>query len=726
MKHCLNHRLLVFAALILAVLGAGLSGTAQAVLTGPYTNDSHTLHLYHFNEASGPIQDTGSGTALPLSDVCVTYSKPACTNTFGTSLNMIPNGYHSSTVASNIGGHAATSAGVSQTNLQSATGAFTYEALLRVDNITNGQSLISHDGPDGSRGCGLAINAGVLSFSPDGSVSYPSSIPTNGASAYASNQWFHVAVTYNGIENTANNLKLYWTPVRADISQASLLASVTMTSDALANSNRFFVGSYARGAYRIELCGEMDEVRISDVARGSNDFIFAVVPLPAISNGAATNIATTSADLVGTLISTGSSPTTVCACWATNDCTTDTASWLGNGGVTNLGPRFAGETFTNTVSGLQSNTLYYFNLMASNTVGIAWGSSTGSPSFKTSGPPTVNNAGGATLIGSSQATLNGNLTNGTRAHVFCYWWTNGAPITNSYDYGTISEGPFSNTVTGLASSTFYSYRFYATNAYAESWAPIANFTTLRDPISVSGCVLWLKADAGVRTNSSGMVTNWVDQVSGIVVTNSAASPAVPTLVSNWQNGYPALNWSAQATNGLTVPAGSIDVTNGQNRTVFIVARLSGSRGSINEVFGRGTGQMIDLAGTGSSPAGCIRLRNSTNFYANAQLVANGTYIIAVVAQGGSSTNVSAYRNGNMVGSTNYDCALYALTGSVGVGWSTYTTEARSYIGHVAEVVVYNRALDTSDHNAIGAYLSQKYAIASTYAGAIQPVSPPAC
>ena len=147
MKHRFNHRFLAFVALIPAVLGVGLGGTAQAVLTGPYTNDSHTLHLYHFNEASGPIQDTGSGTALPLSDVCATYSRPACTNTFGTSLNMIPNGYHPSTVASNVGGHAATSAGVNQTALQSATGAFTYETLLRADNIATSQVFMSHVGP---------------------------------------------------------------------------------------------------------------------------------------------------------------------------------------------------------------------------------------------------------------------------------------------------------------------------------------------------------------------------------------------------------------------------------------------------------------------------------------------------------------------------------------------------------------------------------------------------
>jgi len=53
-----------------------------------------------------------------------------------------------------------------------------------------------------------------------------------------------------------------------------------------------------------------------------------------------------------------------------------------------------------------------------------------------------------------------------------------------------------------------------------------------DPTNVTGCALWLKADAGVYTNSSGVVTNWVDQAHGISAINSSAAPAMPTVMAN--------------------------------------------------------------------------------------------------------------------------------------------------------------------------------------------------
>jgi hypothetical protein len=105
--------------------------------------------------------------------------------------------------------------------------------------------------------------------------------------------------------------------------------------------------------------------------------------LPIVANQPAVNLRLNSADLVGSLTSTGTSPTTVYAFWATNDCTTNEATWIANGGSSNLGTRVQGETFTNSLSGLAPDTLYYFNFMASNTTGKTWGASAGSPSFQT-------------------------------------------------------------------------------------------------------------------------------------------------------------------------------------------------------------------------------------------------------------------------------------------------------------------------------------------------------
>ena len=234
----------------------------------------------------------------------------------------------------------------------------------------------------------------------------------------------------------------------------------------------------------------------------------------------------------------------------------------------------------------------------------------------------------------------------------------------------------------------------------------AGLASAADPTNVTGCVLWFKADAGVYTNAGGKVTNWVDQAHGIQATNSSAAPAVPTITASWANGRPALYWSATAVYGLTMPAGSLAITNGQNRTIFLVL----ARGS-GEMFGPGSSTRLGLETDGR-----ITLRNNNYFYTDAQLQSGLAYIITVVAQAGSPTNVSVFRNGELVGSTNnYDCAFYPLTNELGVGWTLFTSAPRSFTsGRLAEMVVFDRALGTNDHTAVGQYLSLKYAIPSFY------------
>jgi len=175
------------------------------------------------------------------------------------------------------------------------------------------------------------------------------------------------------------------------------------------------------------------------------------------------------------------------------------------------------------------------------------------------------------------------------------------------------------------------------------------------------------------------------------------------------NGVPAIYFAnSKVSYGLTVPAGSLDIAIGESRTIFLVLE----RGS-GEVFGPNSGYRIGIGTDGS-----VGLRNHPNaeYMADAQLQVGVPYILAVVAQAGSPINVSVYRNGELVVSTNIDCALYSLIGDVGIGWPIYTgSPGRNFLnGRLAEVVVFDRALDPTDHTTVGQYLSLKYAITSLY------------
>jgi len=295
-----------------------------------------------------------------------------------------------------------------------------------------------------------------------------------------------------------------------------------------------------RGDGAAFLAGALDESRISRVARSANwvwaeclnmasngvfnSYGAVQFILPKISDSVSQNVSAQSADVVGSLITNGLSAATVYLCYATNDCTTNVANWAALGTLTNVGTFTSGAVFTNTLSGLAPNTSYYWNLMASNAEGVAWGATAGSPSFKTFGPPAVNNGVGATGVSYFQATLNGNLTNGVNAHIYAYLGTQDGVWTITNDFATINEGSFSNTVVGLSPATTYYYAFYATNAYGSALAtPSASFTTFTNHT-------YYVTSTG-NGNASG--TNWANAFSNVQsAINAAVNYVAPTVVGS--------------------------------------------------------------------------------------------------------------------------------------------------------------------------------------------------
>src|ERR1039458_1376082 len=81
----------------------------------------------------------------------------------------------------------------------------------------------------------------------------------------------------------------------------------------------------------------------------------------------------------------------------------------------------------------------------------------------------------------------------------------------------------------------------------------------------AGLQLWLKADAGITTNSSGLVTSWADQSgkgNDAIQTNTAHAPS---LVMNSLNGKPTLRYPGDtryldAANSASIAALTEDVT----------------------------------------------------------------------------------------------------------------------------------------------------------------------
>jgi hypothetical protein len=108
-------------------------------------------------------------------------------------------------------------------------------------------------------------------------------IPSTGINAIAQDSWYHVAVTYSGNLLDPASLQLYWTKLDNANNQASLLASGNMNGWLRQQDTDFSLGNEMRdfNGNTEAFNGLIDEVRISDVARTADQFVFVPEPTAA-------------------------------------------------------------------------------------------------------------------------------------------------------------------------------------------------------------------------------------------------------------------------------------------------------------------------------------------------------------------------------------------------------------------------------------------------------------
>lgn len=220
---------------------------------------------------------------------------------------------------------------------------------------------------------------------------------------------------------------------------------------------------------------------------------------PVVDNATgASAIGATSATLNGTLTSTGVAPTTVYACWDTSD--KGTASLAAWAHADLIGVRPTGA-FTDILTGLSSNTTYYYRCYAANMAGSMFASSASSFTtvtftIPTLTSPTVNSPG------SASATLGATITSAGSSPITARgtcWGTSPAPTGNALAEGGTGVGAFTQARTGLSAGTFYYYRGYAVSAAGTGYSPDGTFWT--EPASASGL-----AFSSVTSNS--MTVSW--------------------------------------------------------------------------------------------------------------------------------------------------------------------------------------------------------------------------
>ncbi len=294
----------------------------------PYFSDPNTVFLFHLDEANGSSAGnsaTGSsasslqaltvdgnpltaGAASPLGTILGATPFPG----FGSAANL--SGGSDLAIAVDSTGPGGTPDGVfvasgspnadniTLSSIMGTDSAFTVEAMVNIPNLTTTtRSIVQTDNnnANASRGFQFRINNGNIevnsigSFSNNGATSSQFPIPTSGPNAFVANEWFHVAMVYSnagGSETTT----LYWTRVNATTETASVLGTTTNEGVDPAWIAPLVIGNEGRntgsGANMAEgLRGLIDEVRISNVARGPREFIFESLALVGASSSDTAN-----------------------------------------------------------------------------------------------------------------------------------------------------------------------------------------------------------------------------------------------------------------------------------------------------------------------------------------------------------------------------------------------------------------------------------------------------
>jgi hypothetical protein len=259
--------------------------------------------------------------------------------------------------------------------------------------------------------------------------------------------------------------------------------------------------------------------------------------------------------------------------------------------------------------------------------------------------------------------------------------------------GTMSEFIVFNRT--LSSSDRESVELYLTSKWK-----IPRGDLSRGPIaSAPGCWLWLDGADPLGTDeapqSGTTITKWVDKSgNGRSATTNSGNPSYE---SNALNGCSALVFSSTS---LLVPEAELSPNNTLS-TFVVFSTNENNRGGNNDFLVTSTVSYSTFDLSIDQLSGIFLLYNGT-YTSLLSNIANRPILLSIISD---SSTVKVYKNGNLLTSTSIG-QTYPF--SVVTGWSVGT----NFSGCLAEIVMFNSSLSTSQQQSIESYLAVKWGFAS--------------
>jgi len=302
---------------LLALSAASLfavANSAHAVITGPYTPNAHTVHLWHFDDETTETVATPGG-GKPADAVVGGFALDQFAGGPQLAPSILGNaaytgfGYSGRTGPGLLSGHDGRAFYKVAGNVLdpatpaliygSATGSFTIEGLFKWNSFDNPHQYIMGAADHFATRAGINIRD-LNTPNPNLYVGVDGGGGVGGLPVSITqpvlDTWYHIALTYNAAGG-ANNVKVYMTEMDPSKTVAEEIASLTSSSPGIAHglpewdpgwgpnveyTYLFGIGNRNGGMFD----GLADEVRISNIPLGANQFMFApdgggeVVPEP--------------------------------------------------------------------------------------------------------------------------------------------------------------------------------------------------------------------------------------------------------------------------------------------------------------------------------------------------------------------------------------------------------------------------------------------------------------
>ena len=243
--------------------------------------------------------------------------------------------------------------------------------------------------------------------------------------------------------------------------------------------------------------------------------------------------------------------------------------------------------------------------------------------------------------------------------------------------------------------------------------------------------LWLRADSG--TGTGGTVATWQDSSNAGNNLNGYGTPTLQTATVGGKT-FDVVNFSGST--DADYFQGMLGAFSNPQFTVFMVCQQTnygGPWGNQKWLTFKDTGDSdLSWIGSGNKASGAFpNASKSFDFAINVvtvdELEVTGSDYNIYVMHYSTPAGVSyedLYRDGVLMGGTNSiaQVGLYNVT----FDEMTFCLSKRAwadsgyFVGNIAEVLVYSRALNDADMNAVGGYLEQRYNLDTAYVPVPEP------